>query len=170
MSMISRSIRRWLTVIGAASALFAVSPAAHAQLFGDSKLYVGTLTCNVSGGVGYIFGGTKELNCLLIRPNGESESYTGRINRFGIDIGYTKAMHVAWHVYSIAENAPVGVLAGNYGGTQASITAGGTAGSNALYGGGNNSIILTSVVIQGGQKGFNFADGIAEMSLTPVRY
>lgn len=170
MSVIFRSIRRWLSAVAAASMVFAASSAAHAQLFGNSKLYVGTLTCNVSGGIGFIFGGTKDLNCLLIRPNGESESYTGRINRFGIDIGYTKAMHVAWHVYSVAETAPVGVLAGNYGGTQASITAGGTAGSNALYGGGNNAIILTSVVIQGGQKGFNFADGIAEMSLTSVAY
>ena len=138
---------------------------AQAQVFGNSKLYVGTLTCNVSGGVGLLFGSTKQLGCLLVRSDGTAEYYDGRINRFGIDIGFTKAMHVAWHVYSLDEKAPMGVLAGNYGGTQASIAAGGTAGSNALYGGANNAIILTSVVVQGGSNGLNLADGIAEMSL-----
>jgi hypothetical protein len=137
----------------------------HAQAFGNSRLYVGTLTCNVSSGVGLLFGSTKQLGCLLVRSDGTAETYDGRINRFGIDIGFTKAMHVAWHVYSLDEKAPVGVLAGNYGGTQASIAVGGTAGSNALYGGANNAIILTSVVVQGGSNGLNFADGIAEMSL-----
>jgi Protein of unknown function (DUF992) len=139
---------------------------AQAQLLGKSKLYVGALSCNVSGSVGFIFGSTKNLSCILIRPNGSSELYDGTINRFGIDIGFTKAVHVVWHVYSLNENAPSGALAGNYVGTQTSVALGGTAGGNALLGGGNDAIILQSVVVQGGNTGINFADGIAEMSLT----
>lgn len=138
---------------------------AEAQLFANSKLYVGTLSCRESGSVGLIFGSTKQLSCFLARPNGTSESYTGTINRFGIDIGFTKPMHVAWNVYSLNETAPPGVLAGNYAGSQASIAAGAAAGSNALYGGANQSIVLTSIVVQGEKSGLNFADGIAEMSL-----
>lgn len=160
-------MKRCLSALAAASmfATVAISDA-QAQLFANSKLYVGVLTCNVSGSIGLLFGSTKDLGCLLVRPDGTSESYTGRINRFGIDLGFTKAMHVVWHVYSLDEKAPVGVLQGNYAGSQASISWGGTAGSNALYGGANNAMILTSVVLQGGDKGLNFADGIAEMSLT----
>lgn len=166
-----RSVIRWtLRTAAAISVLTGSTYGANAQMFGNSKLYVGTLTCNVSGSVGFIFGSTKSLSCLLIRPNGTSESYDGKINRFGIDIGFTKAMHVAWHVYSIDESAPTGVLAGNFIGSQGSVAAGATAGSNALYGGVNNAIILTSVVVQGGKTGLNFADGIAEMSLASAAY
>jgi hypothetical protein len=138
---------------------------AQAQLLGKSKLYVGALSCNVSGSVGFIFGSTKSLGCILVRSNGSAEVYDGTINRFGIDIGFTKAIHVVWHVYSLDESAPQGVLAGNYAGTEASVALGGTAGGNALLGGANNAIVLQSVVVQGGNTGINFADGIAEMSL-----
>lgn len=152
----------------AATAVAAIStPAAHAQMFGNSKLYVGTLNCSESGSIGLIFGSTKELHCLLIRPNGSAESYNGKINRFGIDIGFTKPIHVAWHVYSLAESAPEGVLAGQYVGGQQSVAVGATAGGNGLVGSGN-SIVLTSVVVQTEKSGLNLADGIAEMTLSRV--
>lgn len=139
---------------------------AQAQPLGKSKLYVGALSCNVSGSVGFIFGSTKSLGCILVRSNGTSELYDGTINRFGIDIGFTKAIHVVWHVYSLDENAPSGALAGNYAGTETSVALGGTFGGNALLGGVNNAIVLQSVVVQSGNTGINFADGIAEISLT----
>lgn len=162
----SRSIRRLFIGLATATATLCSGIfAAEAQTSGGNKLYVGALSCNVSGSTGFVFGSTKELNCVLIRSGGASEGYTGTIRRFGIDIGFTRAMHVVWHVYSLSENAPIGALQGNYGGTQTSITAGGTAGDNALYGGANNSIVLTSVVVQQGKSGLNLADGIAEMSL-----
>jgi len=131
-----------------------------------SKHYVGALSCNVSGSVGFIFGSTKSLSCILIRTNGTSELYNGTINRFGIDIDFAKAVHVVWHVYSLAESAPQGALTGDYAGTQTSVALGGTAGGNALLGGRNKEIVLQSVVLHGGDTGINFADGIAEMSLS----
>lgn len=158
-------LRRAACLLAGLAAVAVSAGAAQAQLFANSKLYVGTLSCRESGSVGLIFGSTKELNCILMRPNGTSESYAGTINRFGIDIGFTKPMHVAWHVYSLNETAPAGVLAGTYGGSQASVAVGAAAGSNALYGGANRAIVLTSVVVQGDKSGLNLADGIAEMSL-----
>ena len=86
------------TVICAALVSFALAATAEAQSLQNSKLYVGTLSCNVSGSVGFLFGSTKDLGCVLVRPNGSSEVYRGEINRFGIDIGFTRAMHVLWHV------------------------------------------------------------------------
>lgn len=143
---------------------------AHAQLFGNSKLYVGALSCNVSGSVGFIFGSSKNLNCILVRSDGTSETYTGTINRFGIDIGFTKAIHLVWHVYSLDEKAPPGVLAGNYVGSQTAVSVGGTADSYTLVGGANHAIILNSVAIQGGHTGLNLADGIADISLARASY
>jgi len=154
------------TLFCAALAGLAFAAPAEAQLLHDSKLYVGTLSCNVSGSVGFIFGSTKELSCVLVRPDGSSEDYGGKVNRFGIDIGFTKAMHVLWHVYSLSESAPAGALAGDYLGKQQSITLGGTAGSTVLVGGANGAIILDSVAIHGGHDGYNFADGLAEISLS----
>jgi hypothetical protein len=161
-------VRRLGQFVAVTAAAMLVAGAAQAQMFANSKLYVGTLSCNESGSVGLIFGSTKDLTCVLIRPNGTSESYTGKINRFGIDIGFTKPIHVVWHVYSLAENAPLGALSGQFAGSQQSIAAGATAGGNALYGGSSNSIILTSVVVKGERAGLNLADGIAEMSLRLV--
>jgi hypothetical protein len=154
-------------VLALLAATAIAAPVAHAQMFANSKLYVGTLNCRESGSIGLIFGSTKELHCLLIRPNGTTESYSGKINRFGIDIGFTKPIHVAWHVYSVAENAPEGILAGQYVGGQQSVAVGATAGGNGLVGSGNN-IILTSVVVQAEKSGLNLADGIAEMTLNRI--
>ncbi len=154
------------TVVCAALAGLAFAAPAEAQLLHNSKLYVGTLSCNVSGGVGFVFGSTKKLSCVLVRPDGSSEDYRGRVNRFGIDLGFTKAMHVLWHVYSLSESAPAGALAGDYMGRQESITLGGIARSNILVGGANEAILLDSVAIRGGHNGYNFADGLAEISLS----
>ena len=32
----------------------------------NSQVYIGALTCNVSGGTGYIFGSTKDLSCVYL--------------------------------------------------------------------------------------------------------
>ena len=148
-----------------AAALAACVAATPGQTQTRSKLYIGTLSCNVSGSVGLIFGSSKELGCILVRSNGTSELYKGSIKRFGIDIGFTKAAHVVWHVYSLDERAPPGALDGEFAGTQESVALGFGVGGNALFGGRSNSIILDSVVIQKDRSGVNFADGIAEMSL-----
>jgi hypothetical protein len=59
------------------------------------------------------------------------------------------------------------VLAGNYGGEQASIAANSSAGGNWLYGGSNNQIVLQATQIQDNRSaGYNLAYGIAEMSLS----
>ena len=167
----SPALTKYISAAAAAClALVAFSGAGQAQLFKNSKLYVGALSCTVSGSVGLIFGSSKDLSCILVRSNGTSELYRGSIKRFGIDIGFTKATHVVWHVYSLAESAPVGAVGGEYAGSQESLAAGAAAGGNALFGGANSSIVLESVVLQGSNAGVNFADGIAEMSLRPTSY
>ena len=133
-----------------------------------TKYYLGSLNCNVSGSVGLIFGSSKDLTCVFVTTTGQSETYTGSIKRFGIDIGFTKARHVLWNVYSLGTDRGPGALAGQFAGGQQSLTVGGSAGTTGLFGGRNNEIILQSLSLSDKDTGLNFADGVAEMSLQPA--
>ena len=136
----------------------------HAQTSGAN---VGTLTCNVAGGVGFVFGSSKQLSCLFNRNNGTAERYTGEINKFGVDIGFTKEAQIVWLVFSAGSLAP-GALAGSYGGATASGTVGVGVGANVLIGGSNRQITLQPVSVEG-SKGLNVAAGIGEVELRAVR-
>ena len=91
----------------------------------NSPIYIGALTCTVSGGTGYLFGSTKDLSCVYLTKDGVSQLYDGKIRKFGLDVGYTKASHMIWHVYQIAglvgnkTSTDPRFIAGNYGGEQA---------------------------------------------------
>jgi hypothetical protein len=136
----------------------------------NSQVFVGALTCSVSGSSGYIFGSSRDLSCVYLTKDGATQAYDGKIRRFGLDIGPTKASHMIWHVYQLAglvgnrTSADPRIIAGNYGGEQASVSAGATAGGNWLYGGSNNQIVLQATQLQdSGNAGYNLAYGIAEI-------
>ena len=136
----------------------------HAQTSGAN---VGTLTCNVAGGVGFVFGSSKQLSCLFNRNNGTAERYTGEIKKFGVDIGFTKEAQMVWLVFSAGSLAR-GALAGSYGGATASGTVGVGVGANVLIGGSNRQITLQPISVEG-SKGLNVAAGIGEVELRAVR-
>ena len=133
------------------------------QAAGKSGANVGSLTCNVAGGVGFIFGSSKELSCLFTRTDGIAERYTGTIKKFGIDIGFTKEAQIVWLVFAPGSIAP-GSLAGSYGGATASATVGVGVGANVLLGGSNNQITLQPVSVEG-SVGLNVAAGIGAVDL-----
>src|SRR5690349_13373807 len=66
-----------------------------------SRIYIGALSCNVSGSQGYLLTSSKQLDCVFIDKNGTSASYSGTIHKYGVDIGYTNAQHTIWRVYSL---------------------------------------------------------------------
>jgi len=138
----------------------------------NSQVYIGALTCNVTGSTGYVFGSSRDLGCVYLTKEGVSQAYDGKIHRFGLDLGTTKPSHVIWRVYQLGglvgdkTSTDPTVLAGNYGGEQASVAAGAAAGGNWLYGGSNNQIVLQATQLQSGDAGYNLAYGIAEISLT----
>ena len=156
--------RYLLAVATALAALLAFAGVGHAQ--NKPKAYIGALSCNVSGSTGFIFGSTKELSCVFLTATGRTEYYSGAIHKFGIDIGYTKAVHMVWHVYTLGSDRGPGALAGQFGGTQGQVALGSGVGGNLLYGGHDNEIVLQSAGAEG-NAGYNVADGIAEMSLRP---
>lgn len=124
---------------------------------------IGVLTCHESSGWGFIFGSTKGIRCHF--SNGAHiEHYTGVVNKFGVDIGYTHGAVIIWDVFAPNTGVERGALAGGYGGVQASVAVGPGAGANALVGGFRRSITLQPVSIQG-ETGLNVAAGIGGMTL-----
>jgi hypothetical protein len=151
--------------LGAASLLagataFAQTPGTP-QAAGSSGLNVGTLTCHVADGMGFIFGSSKALSCLFSRTDGIGERYSGDIKRFGVDVGYTKDAQMVWLVLAPGSIAS-GALAGDYGGVGAQATVGAGGAVNVLLGGSSKQITLQPLSVEG-NLGLNVAAGFAEI-------
>ncbi len=131
----------------------------------NSRIYIGSLTCNVGGSTGYVLASRKSLDCVFLDKEGvRSAEYTGSIDKVGVDIGYTKAVHTIWRVYSLGSVRGANDLSGTYVGEQGTVAAGAQAGGNWIYGGPNAEIgMLASGVVQ--DAGYNLATGVAAMTL-----
>lgn len=149
-----------LSLTAAAAVLLATSGAASAQ----SGVKVGTLSCSVAPGIGFIIGSSKSMECQFSGSQG-MELYSGVINKFGIDIGVTGNQVLNWVVFAPGSIAP-GALAGTYVGAAAEATAAVGAGANVLVGGFNDSFTLQPVSLST-QTGLNIAAGVAELVLHP---
>lgn len=128
----------------------------------------GTLNCDVSGGIGFVVGSQRSVNCLFTPSYpGPQEQYVGNITKVGLDIGITGGGTLAWSVLQSTTRRR-GVLAGSYVGASAEATVGAGLGANVLVGGNDRSVALQPLSVQG-QVGLNIAAGIAEISLQFVR-
>ena len=146
----------------AAGALALESPA-QAQ---GGGVKAGTLTCNVAGGFGFIFGSSKAVNCTFAPVGGgPPQQYVGSIDKFGVDIGFTRGGVLIWTVLGATTSPAPGALAGSFGGVTASATAVVGAGANLLVGGTGNAISLQPLSIEG-NTGLNVAAGVAGLTLT----
>jgi hypothetical protein len=151
-------------ITAAALALAALSGSAQAQ----ERVQAGSLTCDVSAGIGLIIGSQRNVSCTFTPSSpGPIEYYTGTISKIGIDLGVTAGGVMVWLVFS-PTNRPVGGLSGNYvgGSAEASVIAG--VGANALIGGSNRAIALQPLSVSG-QVGLNIAAGVAGLDLRYVR-
>ncbi|HUF45135.1 MAG TPA: DUF992 domain-containing protein [Aestuariivirgaceae bacterium] len=153
-------LRTSLAAAAAATAMFAAAGAASAE----SGVKIGTLSCNVAPGIGFIVGSSKSMECQFSGSAG-IEVYSGVINKFGIDIGVTGNQVLNWVVFAPGEVDP-GALAGTYIGATAEATAAVGAGANVLVGGFNSSIALQPLSVST-QTGLNIAAGVAELVLHP---
>jgi hypothetical protein len=113
--------------------------------------------------MGFIFGSSKDLDCLFARTDGVAEHYTGSVNRYGVDIGFTKEAHIVWLVFAPGAIGK-GALAGDYGGVTAAVAAGLGVGANVLVGGSSKQIALQPVSVEG-SVGLNVAAGVAAVTL-----
>lgn len=156
-------MKRTLSAFAATAAVLAFAGSAQAV----DRVEIGVLDCAVAGGTGFIFGSSKDLSCTFNpaeegRPN---ETYSGSIDKFGIDIGKTERTLIKWGVLAPTEDdyAP-GALAGTYAGISGEATAGVGVGAKALIGGSSETIVLQPVSVQA-QTGLNVAVGIAQLKL-----
>lgn len=149
-----------ICALGLAAGSLILATPAQAQ-----GVQVGTLTCNVASGFGFVFGSSRAINCTFAPPGGPPQHYVGSIDRFGVDIGYLQGGVIIWTVVAPTANVAPGSLAGTFGGATASATVGVGLGANVLVGGSGNSIALQPVSIQG-TTGLNVAAGIAALTLT----
>jgi hypothetical protein len=143
-------------------ALGALTPQAPAHA--DATVKAGMMTCHVDSGWGFVFGSTRDLRCVFSGSSGRDENYTGKISKFGIDIGYLKSGVLVWAVLAPSSDLAPGALAGDYGGVTAGAVAGVGGNANVLIGGSTKSISLQPVSVEG-DKGINIAAGIAAISL-----
>jgi len=156
--------KKFRVMIGAAA--LAVGAVAFAGIADAAPhgVKVGTLTCNVASGWGFVFGSSKELHCTF-RPNKRTgEHYVGSISKFGVDIGYTEGGVLVWGVFAPSSDVRAGALSGDYAGATASATVGVGLGANVLVGGLDKSFALQPLSVEG-NRGLNVAAGIGAISL-----
>jgi len=146
-----------------AAALGALAFAGSAQA-APHGVNVGTLTCGVASGWGFIFGSSKDLRCVFRQNDRHTAHYTGSISKFGVDIGYTEGGVLVWGVVAPSSDVRPGTLDGDYVGVSASATAGVGVGANVLVGGFDKSIALQPLSVSG-NEGLNVAAGIGSISL-----
>jgi hypothetical protein len=152
-------IRRSLVFVAAMAGLLVALPAAAAE-----HVKIGTLRCEVSGGLGLIIASSKELECIYTSGNGARERYFGRISKFGLDIGVTTGGALVWDVFAPEKGPRRGALAGDYAGVGASATVGAGLGANALIGGSDRSIALQPLSVET-QGGVDLAGGVESLTL-----
>jgi hypothetical protein len=156
--------RKFLSAaVVAAAAVALAAPASAAQ--GGVK--VGTLTCNVASGWGFVFGSSKDIRCNYRPSKRHSEHYSGSIDKFGVDIGYTEGGVMVWAVIAPTSDVRAGALEGSYAGVTAGASVGVGASANALIGGFDKSITLQPLSIEG-NTGLNVAAGIGALHLKYV--
>lgn len=127
---------------------------------------IGLLTCDVGGGVGYVIGSAKSVDCVFSATNGERDSYSGVIRKMGVDLGFTTQGRIVWAVFAPTAGYHQGSLGGLYQGATAEATVGVGVGTNLLIGGTSGSIHLQTVSVSG-QIGLNLAATGTSVTLTP---
>jgi outer membrane protein OmpA-like peptidoglycan-associated protein len=127
---------------------------------------VGTLTCHVDSGWGYVVGSSKHMQCDYDGIGGMTDHYVGRFSKFGVDIGYTDGATLVWAVVAPTLDTGPGALQGDYAGATASATVVAGLGAHAFVGGLDRSVALQPVSFEGNSGYFDVAAGVGEMHLT----
>ena len=160
--------------LAAASLTFAVAPAVSAADMvtnyedqdNSNGVKIGYLTCDIAGGVGYVLGSAKSVDCTYTSANGSGrvDHYTGAIRKFGVDLGFTTRSRLVWAVFAPTAGYHHGALAGLYQGATAEATVGAGIGANMLFGGTTGAIHLQTISVTG-QLGLNIAATGTSMTL-----
>ncbi|POF32822.1 DUF992 domain-containing protein [Roseibium marinum] len=152
-------------ILAAAAVAMTVS-AVSAEVDGTK---LGVLECEVEGGIGFLVGSSKKLQCTFTGQDDSTESYSGAINKIGLDFGITGKSYIKWVVFTPA-GSEIGkfALSGSYGGVSTGLSLGIGLGANALVGGQEKNIGLQPFSVEG-QTGLNVALAITTINLEPAQ-
>jgi hypothetical protein len=130
---------------------------------------IGYLVCDIGGGVGYVLGSAKQVDCDFRTAMGHEplDRYSGFMRKMGVDLGFTTRSRLIWAVFAPTAGYHHGSLGGLYQGATAEATVGAGAGVNILVGGTRGSIHLQTISLTG-QLGLNVAATGTSMTLKSV--
>ena len=151
-------IRRLVPLAAAALALSFSNPA-------WSNTQLGMLKCDTSIGIGEILVRKQTMTCTFTHSNGQVENYTGKVHQYGVEIGMVEEGHLAWAVFAASPATGTGLLAGKYGGVDASVAAGIGLGVDVLVGGTGKAFSLQPLAVDG-EPGIGIAAGVEQVELT----
>jgi hypothetical protein len=125
----------------------------------------GTLTCAVEPGMGLIVGSVRGTQCKFVSNRGGFvQSYAGRIERAGLDLGLTSGQAISWRVMTPGGASRSGMLNSIFAGPSAEATLFGGPGTQIQFDQGGDRVVLEPIG-HSGQAGFSFALGNARMGL-----
>jgi hypothetical protein len=134
----------------------------------QAKARVGTLSCDVSAGIGLIIFQKQTMTCTFTPDRaGPIDRYTGQIDEYGVALGAVEKGQLIWGVIAETEGIQAGALAGTYVGVGAEATAGVGLGANVLIGGTGRAFSLQPISVEG-QVGVNIAGGVTRVTLRPA--
>ncbi len=138
------------------------------EVASEPKERLGTLSCEVAGGVGMILGSSRKVSCTFKQRTGKVERYAGTIGKLGIDVGITGKSYLSWVVVNTAPTRiGDGALAGTYVGASAGASVGLGLGANVLIGGNAKNFALQPLSAEAG-TGLNVAAGVSRLQLSPA--
>ncbi|WP_173932779.1 DUF992 domain-containing protein [Chelativorans sp. Marseille-P2723] len=151
------------TMISAFAVLAGMLPASA-----QTRMEAGILDCIIEGGLNIAIATSKEFSCAF-QPADHTrtpETYSGIVNRFGLEVGATGERVMRWAVLAPTATDPYapGALAGNYVGASAEVTAGIGGGANILVSEDNRNLMLQPISLQA-QTGLNLALGVTGFQL-----
>jgi hypothetical protein len=139
---------------------------------GEEKkgVQVGALKCNEASGWGFVFGSSRDLKCVFspAEKEGKALRFTGKIKKYGVDLGYKEQAVILWGVLATSEKVTPGELAGTYVGATAEAAWAGGLGANVLVGGSKKGFALQPLSVEG-YAGLNLAAGVVEIELKQAK-
>ena len=137
----------------------------------EAGVEIGVLTCNTVKGSGYnlIIRSTVDVTCEFSGSSGGVESYKGETGvALGVDLNINREATIAFTVLSAGDVAAgTYALTGKYVGAKASATIGVGLGAAILVGGGEHSVTLQPLAIEG-STGLGVAGGVGYLYLEPA--
>lgn len=148
--------------LAAAALLVAGALPASAQ----SRVQVGTLSCDLAPNVSFVLGSVRDMSCAFLPSvrTAKPGTYQGVSRRFGLDLGFSSSGRLVWAVFAPTAVVGRGALRGTYVGASTNASFGVGLGANVLVGGSQNTIALQPLSVEG-QTGVNLALGVSDLTL-----